>query len=93
MGVLFNMGVVRFSIGFGPKLCAFKFGETEFRIGAIPLGGYVQFVGATPHEKVPPAFEGKELYKKPIWQRSLMVLAGPVANLLLAGLVFALIAF
>ena len=93
VGVFFKMGVVSFSIGFGPKLLSWYHRSTEFRLGLIPLGGYVQFAGATPHEQVPAAFVGKELYQRPVWQRSLMVLAGPIANLLLAGGVFAVIAF
>lgn len=93
VGVLFRMGVVSFSIGFGPKIASFRRGETEFRIGLIPLGGYVQFIGASPYEKVPEAFKGKELYRRPIWQRALMILAGPVANFLLAAMVFSVIAF
>lgn len=93
VGVLFKMGVISFSIGFGPKILSLKRKDTEFRLGLIPLGGYVQFAGASPHEQVPPAFVGKEIYRKPIWQRALMVLAGPVANLVLAGGVFALIAW
>lgn len=93
VGVMFKMGVISFSIGFGPKIFSWKRKDTEFRLGLIPLGGYVQFAGALPHEQVPPAFVGREIYRKPIWQRALMVLAGPVANLLLAGGVFALIAW
>ena len=93
VGVFFKMGVVSFSIGFGPKILSWYHRSTEFRLGLIPLGGYVQFAGATPHEQVPAAFVGKELHRRPVWQRSLMVLAGPIANLLLAGGVFAVIAY
>ncbi|MCY4381207.1 MAG: RIP metalloprotease RseP, partial [Proteobacteria bacterium] len=93
VGVWFRMGVASFSIGFGPAICSFKRHHTVFKVGLIPLGGYVQFVGATSHEQVPEVFKGKELYKKPLWQRSLMVLAGPVANFLLAAFAFSIIAF
>ena len=82
---VFKVGVVRFSIGFGPRLFGFKRGDTEYVIGALPLGGYVRMVGADPGE-VPglsASDRSKAMWSKPVWQRALIVLAGPLANLLI----------
>lgn len=92
VGRLCGMAVQSFSIGFGPALFSFNHRGTAYRIGIIPLGGYVQFVGAHHRDPVPEHFKGGEIYKKPIFQRALMTLAGPVANLGLAIVALSLIA-
>lgn len=51
---MFNVKVPRFSIGFGPKLVGFRAGETEYRISAVPLGGYVKLLAQEPSEDIPP---------------------------------------
>ena len=81
----FKVGVVRFSIGFGPKLFGFKRGETEYVVGALPLGGFVRMVGADPSEMSGLSTEERStaLWSKPVWQRAIIVLAGPLANLLI----------
>jgi regulator of sigma E protease len=81
----FGVGVLQFSIGFGPKLAGFRRGETEYLIKALPLGGYVRMLGMEPGEaaELPEEEKKKALWAKPIWQRFLIVLAGPVANLIL----------
>ncbi len=86
----FNVKVLRFSIGFGPKIAGFRRGETEYVICALPLGGYVQMLGSdfTDVESVPEEDRERSLMAKPIWQRSLVVLAGPVFNLILPLFVF-----
>ena len=82
---IFKVGVVRFSIGFGPKLFGFKRGETEYIVGALPLGGFVRMVGADPGElpNLPESQRSRAMWSKPVWQRALIVLAGPLANLLI----------
>ena len=82
---LFDVKVIRFSIGFGPKVVGFHRGETEYVICALPLGGYVQMLGMSFEsvEGLPAEDRDRALMSKPIWQRSLVVLAGPVFNLLL----------
>ena len=87
---LFDVKVLRFSIGFGPKLIGFEYGETEYVICALPLGGYVQMLGHDfgDLETVPEEDRARALMAKPIWQRSLVILAGPVANLLLPLTIF-----
>lgn len=81
----FGVGVVSFSVGFGPRLFGFTRGGTEWLIGALPLGGYVRMVGMDPAEmpELTDEERGKALWSKPIWQRSIIVLAGPLANLLI----------
>ena len=93
VGKLFKFGVITFSIGFGPTLAAFSFKNTKYKICAIPLGGYVQFAGMTRNEDVKEHFKGSEFYLKPLWQRACVILAGPLANLLLAAIVLSYISF
>ncbi len=80
----FDVKVIRFSIGFGPRIAGFTYGETEYVIGALPLGGYVQMLGMSfeTTEDVPEEDQGRALMMKPIWQRVLVTLAGPVFNLI-----------
>lgn len=91
-----GMGVSTFSLGFGPKLWARKWGKTEYRLSAVPLGGYVALVGEEDDSDVlPEGFTPEESFnRRPPWQRLLVVAAGPFANFLLAwflcwGLAFA----
>src|SRR5688500_14862848 len=93
----FGVGAEVFSIGFGPEIGGWtdKRG-TRWKVAAVPLGGYVRFVGdehaasapADP-ETVPPKDRDRSFHLKPVWQRFLIVLAGPMANFLLAILIFA----
>ena len=81
----FGVGIIKFSIGMGPKLFGFTRKGTEFVVGALPLGGYVRMVGMDPSElpSLPEKERSRALWMKPIWQRSIIVLAGPIANLLI----------
>lgn len=83
---LFGMGVRVFSLGFGPKLIGFISGQTEYRISAIPLGGYVQLVAQDSEDEESTAgFDpGTWFARRPSWQRMLVVAAGPLFNLALA---------
>lgn len=81
----FGMGVSTFSLGFGPKLWARSWGKTEYRLSAIPLGGYVALVGEEDDADLPAGFTPEESFnRRPPWQRLLVVAAGPFANFLLA---------
>ncbi len=82
-----GVGVLKFSLGFGPKLLGFRRGETEYLLSAVPLGGYVKMVGEDPADKA--ADPAKSFQNKPVGWRSLVVLAGPGSNILLACLLFA----
>lgn len=88
---LFNVKVFKFSIGFGPKLFGRQFGETEYKVCALPLGGFVKMLGEQNDEEVPEGDEARSFAKKPVWQRFLIVAAGPLSNLLFAVLLFSLI--
>lgn len=83
-----GVGVDVFSLGFGPKIVKRKVGRTEYCISAIPLGGYVKMVGESPGSEVAPQDESLSFTKKKLWQKSLIVAAGPVFNFLLAILIF-----
>jgi regulator of sigma E protease len=86
---LFGVRVDVFSIGFGPRLWGVKRGPTDYRISALPLGGYVRMAGDNPSEERTGAPD--EFLSKPRWQRVLIALAGPTTNLLLAILLTAAI--
>jgi len=81
--------VERFSIGFGPPLYERRIGETDFRIAAIPLGGYVKMLGDTPDAAVDAAEQGRAFLAQPPWKRAAVAVAGPAANLLAPILLFA----
>lgn len=81
----FGMGVSTFSLGFGPKVLKRKYGKTEYALSLVPLGGYVALVGETEEAELPEGFTKEESFSlRPAWQRLLVVLAGPAANMLLA---------
>ena len=79
MGRLFGIGIVEFSVGFGPKLFGFRRGEIDYSLRLIPLGGYCSFVGEDEDSPAPNAMN-----KQPVWKRLLTVFAGPGMNILLA---------
>src|SRR6476469_6333143 len=93
---LFKIPAETFSIGFGHELLGWTDGQgTRWKVGWLPLGGYVKFVGdmspaSTPAdiESVPEHLRDRVFQTRPVWQRFLVVLAGPAANFLLAILIF-----
>jgi len=85
---LFGVGVEKFSLGFGPRLIGKKIGITDYRLSAIPLGGYVKMVGEEPDAEVDPADKHLSFTHKHVFKRICIVAAGPVFNLLLAVLIF-----
>ncbi len=94
---LFGMRVERFSVGFPPRIWGFKKGETDYCIGATPLGGYVKISGMidesmdTDHlDEEPKPWEYRS---KPVWQRMIVITAGVIFNMILAVLIFGGIAF
>jgi regulator of sigma E protease len=80
---LFGVKVLRFSLGFGPRLFGFTAGATEYRLSLFPLGGYLRMLGEDPSEQVPEHELERALYARPLWQRYAIVVAGPLFNLLL----------
>ncbi len=86
---IMGIGVSTFSLGFGPKLFAFVLGKTEYRLSAVPLGGYVHLVGESEEAKLPEGFTSRESFaRRPPWQRILVVAAGPVFNFALAWFIY-----
>ena len=90
-----GVSVKVFSLGVGPRLFGFKMGGTDYRVSALPIGGYVRWVGSDPFTDSEGEGEGEEwidakgsFIHKPAWQRLLIVAAGPVTNLILPLFVF-----
>lgn len=88
---LCGVGVEVFSLGFGPKILTKKVGRTTYCVSAIPLGGYVKMVGEDPAGEVAPEDEKASFTRKKLWQKSLIVAAGPVFNFFLAIFIFYLL--
>ena len=79
-----GMRVERFSLFFPPLLARKKVGETEYAIGALPLGGYVKISGMNPSEDLPDEVRTRAYYAQPPWKRVAVIAAGPGVNFLLA---------
>ncbi|MGD9330780.1 MAG: RIP metalloprotease RseP [Desulfobacterales bacterium] len=88
---LFGVGVEKFSLGFGPRLVGKTIGATDYRVSLIPLGGYVKMVGEEPDTEIEPHLIPQSFTHKRVWQRFLIVAAGPMSNLLLAMAIFFLV--
>jgi regulator of sigma E protease len=89
--------VDRFSLGMPPRLFGFRYGETDYCIGLLPIGGYVKMAGQEDqplsdeerdktYGHVPPA---RWYNNKPVWQRAIVLVAGPAMNLVLAIVIYA----
>jgi regulator of sigma E protease len=81
--------VLRFSLGFGPRLLAWRRGVTEYAISAIPLGGYVKMAGENPED--PRSGNPDEFLSKTKWERFQILIMGPAMNIILAVVVMALV--
>jgi len=100
-----GMRVERFFLFFPPKIASFRRGETEYGIGAIPLGGFVKITGMNPEEEVAvdggsgeartvPATEyPRSYYNQPVWKRIVTIAAGPAVNLLIAFVILFALGF
>ena len=78
---LLGVKVVKFSIGFGPRLLGLRRGETEYVLALLPLGGYVKMAGDEPGAEVAPEDRGRGFLEAPPWKRFVIAFAGPAANL------------
>lgn len=89
----FGMRVERFSVGFPPTLLGHRYGDTEYVVGATPLGGYVKISGMIDEsldtEHVASEPDPWEFRAKPVWQRIVVISAGVVFNVILALFIFA----
>lgn len=98
VGRFFGIKADAFSVGFGKEIAGFTDRRgTRWKLSALPLGGYVQFAGDMNPASAPlpeqdglsPAERAQTFHAKPLWQRALVVLAGPLTNLVCAVLIFA----
>jgi len=89
---MLGVKVLKFSLGFGPTVVGKTYGETEYVVSAVPLGGYVKMLGQEDipkeEEQVPEAEKDRAFNFQPVWKRFIIVLAGPLFNLIFAALVF-----
>jgi RIP metalloprotease RseP len=86
---LYNFRILEYFIGFGPRVWSFRRGEIEYGVKAIPAGGYVKIAGMNPFENdVPPGDEARAYGAKPIRQRIVVILAGPMSHFIVAWLIF-----
>src|SRR6202163_1985750 len=92
---VFGVRVDVFSIGFVPRLFGWKRGATDYRVSALPFGGYVRMAGQDLSEidsaDVAPTGASDELMSKPRWQRALISFAGPAVNLIFPILALAVL--
>jgi regulator of sigma E protease len=86
----FRVKVERFSFGLGPRLVGLKVGETDYRISAFPLGGYVKMVGEGLDDEVLEEEKERSFSNKAVWKRMLIVICGPLFNFFFAIGVFSL---
>jgi regulator of sigma E protease len=82
-----GMRVERFMLFFPPIIGKVRRGETEYGVGAIPLGGYVKITGMNPAEDIPPEVAHRAYYRQPVWKRVVVIGAGPAMNVLVAFLI------
>jgi regulator of sigma E protease len=88
-----GMRVERFYLFFPPAIAKFRRGETEYGVGAIPLGGFVKISGMNPDEELPPEVAHRAYYRQPVWKRIVTIAAGPAMNLLIAFVLLFALAF
>jgi regulator of sigma E protease len=81
--------VLKFSLGFGPRLVGFTRGDTEYCVSIIPLGGYVKMAGENAED--PRSGQPDEFLSKTKWERFQVLIAGPAMNILLAVVVLAVV--
>jgi regulator of sigma E protease len=89
---MFGMRVEKFSIGFPPKIAGFQWGETEYSIGAIPLGGFVKISGmideSMDSDQMSKEPQSWEFRSKPAWQRLIVMLGGVIVNVITGIIIF-----
>jgi membrane-associated protease RseP (regulator of RpoE activity) len=84
----FGFKVTEYFVGFGPRLWSRRRGEIEYGVKAIPAGGYVKIAGMNPYESVAPEDLPRAYGSKPIWQRALVILAGPGSHFLVGAILY-----
>jgi regulator of sigma E protease len=94
---MFGMRVEKFSIGFPPKIAGFQWGETEYSIGAIPLGGFVKISGMIDESMDSNQMSAEpqpwEFRSKPAWQRLIVMLGGVIVNVITGIIIFVFLVY
>lgn len=94
---MFGMRVEKFSIGFPPKIFGFKWGETEYSIGAVPLGGFVKISGMVDESMDTAQLASEpqpwEFRAKPAWQRLIVMLGGIIVNVITGIVIFVVLVY
>ncbi|MEW6583993.1 MAG: RIP metalloprotease RseP [Nitrospirota bacterium] len=85
---LLGVRVLKFSLGFGPRVVGKKIGDTEYLLSAIPFGGYVKPLGEQPGEELAEEDKPFAFNYQPVWKRFLIVFAGPFFNVVSAAVIF-----
>ena len=85
---LMGVRVLKFSLGFGPKLVGKKYGDTEYLISGIPFGGYVKMLGETTEDELPEEDKPFAYNYQPVWKRFGIVFSGPLFNIIFAVVIF-----
>lgn len=85
---LCGVRVETFSIGFGPKILAWKWGDTQYRLSLIPLGGYVKMYGDGTEDMVPQEYKKESFNDQTVYEKIAIVSAGPLMNLFFAFFLF-----
>ncbi len=80
--------VLKFSLGFGPKILGRQVGETEYLLSVVPLGGYVKLFGEDENESISPEDKRRAFAHQSLWGKTLIVAAGPIFNFILAYLIY-----
>lgn len=86
-----GVGVLKFSLGFGPRIIGKKVGETEYLLSLIPLGGYVKLLGESEDDVITGDDQARSFLVQPVWKRMMIVAAGPIFNFLLATVIFTIV--
>ncbi len=85
---LMNVKVLKFSLGFGPRILGKKIGETEYVISAVPLGGYVKMLGEERGDEISEDEKTRAYNFQSVWKRLSIVISGPVFNIIFAAILF-----
>ncbi|MDH5203256.1 MAG: RIP metalloprotease RseP [Nitrospirota bacterium] len=85
---LLGVRVLKFSLGFGPALLKKKYGDTEYLLSSVPLGGYVKMLGESLEEELKEEEKLMAYNYQPVWKRFFIVFSGPLFNLVFAVFIF-----
>jgi regulator of sigma E protease len=85
---ILGVRILKFSLGFGPKIIGKKIGDTEYLLSSIPLGGYVKMLGEQTDDELSEEDKPFAYNYQPVWKRVIIVASGPLFNLAFAVLLF-----